>query len=151
MYKKTIIACVLFLLVFGCSSSERPESKSSPADKTPAYGDTLIEGSIGDASNLIPLLATDGASHSIAGLVYNGLVKYDKNINIVGDLAQSWDISPDGLTITFHLRKGVKWHDGEEFTAADCLFTYRKIIDPKTPTAYESDFLMVKKAEVVDT
>ena len=53
----------------------------------------LSEATIGDASNLIPLLASDSASHDIAGMVYNGLVKYDKDMNIVGDLAESWDIS----------------------------------------------------------
>ncbi|MEN6331937.1 MAG: peptide-binding protein, partial [Smithella sp.] len=86
----------------------------------------------------------------IAGLVYNGLVKYDKNMNIIGDLSESWDISPNGLIITFYLRKGVKWHDGRPFTAADVLYTYQVTIDPKTPTAYAGDFLKVKKAEVLD-
>ena len=116
-----------------------------------AYGDILVEGSIGDASNLIPVLATDNASHSISGLIFNGLVKYDRDLNIVGDLAESWDISKDGLVITFHLRKGIRWHDGQPFTAEDVLFTYRLTIDPKTPTAYAGDFLKVKKAEVLDS
>ena len=52
--------------------------------------------------------------------------------------------------ITFHLRKGVKWHDGQPFTAADVLYTYQVTVDPKTPTAYAEDFLKVKKAEVLD-
>ena len=52
----------------------------------------MVRGDIGDASNLIPLLASDSASHNIAGMVYNGLVKYDKDMKIVGDLAESWDI-----------------------------------------------------------
>ncbi|PKN76337.1 MAG: peptide-binding protein [Deltaproteobacteria bacterium HGW-Deltaproteobacteria-10] len=110
----------------------------------------IVRGGLGDASNLIPLLASDKPSHDIAGLVYNGLVKYDKNMNTVGDLAESWDISESGLIITFHLRKGVKWHDGRPFTAADVLYTYQVTIDPKTPTAYSGDFLKVKKAEVLD-
>ncbi len=116
----------------------------------PAYGDIMVEGSIGDASNLIPILSTDNASHQIAGLIFNGLVKYDRDMNIVGDLAESWDISNDGLVITFHLRKGVRWQDGRPFTAEDVMYTYRVTVDPKTPTAYSGDFLKVKKAEVVD-
>ena len=95
-------------------------------------------------------MASDSPSHDIAGLVYNGLVKYDKNMNIVGDLAESWKVSANGLIITFHLRKGVKWHDGQPFTAADVLYTYQVTIDPKTPTAYSGDFLKVKKAEILD-
>ena len=120
------------------------------ADSGPAHGDILVEGSIGDASNLIPILASDNASHEISGMVFNGLVKYDKDIRIVGDLAESWEVSGDGLVITFHLRKGVKWHDGHPFTAEDVLYTYRVTIDPKTPTPYAGDFLKVKKAEVLD-
>ncbi|MBN2232046.1 MAG: peptide-binding protein [Deltaproteobacteria bacterium] len=116
----------------------------------PVSGDTIVVGSIGDASTLIPLLATDASSHQIAGLVYNGLVRYDKNLKLEGELAESWEISADGLTITFHLRPGVRWHDGKPFTAADVLFTYQTIIDPKTPTAYAGDFEQVETATAVD-
>ena len=110
----------------------------------------MVEGSIGEASNLIPLLASDSTSHAISGLIYNGLVKYDKDLKIVGDLAESWELSADGLVITFHLRKGVRWHDGRPFTSADVLYTYRITVDPRTPTAYAGDFLKVKKAETPD-
>jgi len=112
--------------------------------ETTTCGDTIIVGSIGDASNLIPILASDSASHDIAGLVYNGLLKYDKDLKLTGDLAKSWDISSDGLTITFHLRKNVTWQDGKPFTSDDVLFTYKVTIDPKTPTPYAGDFMMVK-------
>ncbi|MFZ6017184.1 MAG: ABC transporter substrate-binding protein [Nitrospirota bacterium] len=82
--------------------------------------DTITIGFLADAKRLLPLLASDSASGDISGLIYNnGLTKYDKNIKITGDLAESWDISPDGLKMTFNLRKGVKWHDGVEFTADD--------------------------------
>lgn len=114
------------------------------------YGDAIVIGSIGDASNLIPILASDSASHEIAGLCYDGLVRYDKNLKLEGALAESWDVSKDGLSITFNLRKGVKWHDGKEFTADDVMYTYKVTVDPKTPTPYSADFLMVKKAEVLD-
>ena len=126
---------------------------TQPAPQTdagPAYGDAYVSGTIGDASNLIPVLASDTSSTEITSLVYNGLVKVGKNVDIVGDLAESWEVSEDNRTITFHLRKGVKWHDGEPFTAKDCLFTYQVMIDPKTPTAYAEQFKQVEKAEIVD-
>ncbi len=141
------LAFAMIALTAACTGSDRDEGAVAVREgqDVPAYGDILVEGSIGDASNLIPLLATDNSSHSISGLIFNGLVKYDKDLNIVGDLAESWDISKDGLVITFRLRKGVRWHDGQPFTAEDVLFTYRLTIDPKTPTAYAGDFLKVKK------
>jgi peptide/nickel transport system substrate-binding protein len=143
---------LLAMAGLGISCEKSPQNGNGPqkTDKPPAYGDILVRGDIGDASNLIPLLASDSASHAVAGMVYNGLVKYDKNMNIVGDLAESWDISPNGLVITFKLRRGVRWHDGKPFTAADVLYTYQVTVDPKTPSAYAGDFLKVKKAEALD-
>ena len=136
--------------LFACGSRDTEAPPTAATGSGPAYGDIIVEGSIGDASNLIPILSSDATSHQIGGLVYNGLVKYDRDLKIVGDLAESWKISPDGLDIVFHLRKGVKWHDGEPFTARDVLFTYQVTIDPKTPTAYAGDFLKVKKVTVLD-
>ena len=141
---------LLIVLMVACGKKPATDIAQPLSDKKPAYGDILVQGDIGDASNLIPLLASDSASHNIAGMVYNGLVKYDKDMNIVGDLAESWEISQNGLVITFHLRKGVKWHDGYPFTSADVLYTYQVTIDPKTPTAYAGDFLKVKRVEVLN-
>lgn len=147
---------LLFLLLcsLALSACSTPDSSQPPPKRavsaTPATGDSLVEGTIGEASTLIPILASDSSSHAVAGQVYNGLVKYDKNLNIVGDLAESFDISPDGLNITFHLRRGVKWHDGSPFTARDVLYTYRVTVDPKTPTAYAEDFKQVKNISTPD-
>ena len=154
-----LISLILFLPLFGCSSETQEGAPSSPppvagsehpGDVAPAYGDLLIQGSIGDASNLIPMLSTDSASHDIAGMIFNGLVKYDKDLKLVGDLAESWKVSQDGLTITFKLRKGVKWQDGEEFTAEDVMFGFQTITSPTTRTAYGGDFKEVERAIVVD-
>ncbi len=139
------------LLLTACTSSEIPQPTVKRSESaTPATGDSLVEGTIGEASTLIPILASDSSSHAVAGQVYNGLVKYDKNLNITGDLAESFDISPDGLTIIFHLRRGVKWHDGKPFTSRDVLYTYRVTVDPKTPTAYAEDFKQVKNISAPD-
>jgi peptide/nickel transport system substrate-binding protein len=148
------LLCLLLLgLLFSACTRKEPLQRS-PVDYRQggpsAFGDTIILGSIGDASSMIPNITGDSASHEIGGFIYNGLVKYDKDFNIVGDLAESWEIPKDELSITFHLRKGVKWHDGKEFTAHDVLFTYHFMIDPKTPTPYAGDFLLVKKAEILD-
>jgi peptide/nickel transport system substrate-binding protein len=158
---------ILYLLLLSCALISGCEDKSpreivfsggdqaGAEDSTdgaykPAYGDALIVGSIGEPSILVPMLAGDSASHDIAGLIFNGIVKYDTDLSVIGDLAESWDISPDGLVITFHLRKGVRWTDGVEFTAHDVMFGYKTIIDEKIPTPYKDDYLQVKKAEVLD-
>lgn len=143
---------LFFLFLVGCDQKTDQPIPLSPVSTAgaPVNGDILITGSIGEASTLIPLLASDAASHSIAGYIYNGLVKYDRNLNLVGDLAESWTVSPDGLAITFHLRRGVKWHDGHDFTSRDVLYTYRVTVDPKTPTAYAEDFKQVKVVETPD-
>jgi len=142
---------IFFLLsVTACSLPEQSAPVPPRPPGMPAYGDSLVEGTIGEPSTLIPLLASDQSSHAVAGLVYNSLVKYDKDLQLVGDLAERWDVSPDGLTITFHLRHNVRWHDKQPFTARDVMYTYRVTIDPKTPTAYAEDFKQVKKAEVLD-
>lgn len=114
------------------------------------YGDALISGSIADARTLIPILASDSASGDVCGLLYNGLVKYDKDINLTGDLAESWEVKDEGLTIIFHLRKNVFWQDGAPFSAKDVEFTYQKLIDPNVRTPYSGDFSKVKSLEVLD-
>lgn len=150
------VLCMLMALIFSavflaCDRRKTPDVPARHASSAvPVTGDSLIEGTIGEASTLIPLLATDASSHAVAGQIYNGLVKYDKNLNIVGDLAESFDISRDGLNITFHLRHGVKWHDGAPLTSRDVLYTYRVTIDPKTPTAYAEDFKQVKRITAPD-
>ena len=137
------------LLLSGCQA-EQPPSQPHAKAAVPAYGDTLVEGTIGEASTLVPILASDSASHSVAGQVYNGLIKYDKDLWLVGDLAESFTVADDGLTIIFRLRRNVRWHDGAPFTARDVLYTYRVIIDPKTPTAYSEDFKQVASVTAPD-
>lgn len=140
---------ILLLLLTACDRQQGQVPAEGEAAK-PVHGDTFIEASIGEPNNLLPVLSSDSASSDINGLVYNGLVRYDKNLRLEGELAESWDISADQLTITFHLRKGVTWHDGAPFTSEDVLFTYQMYIDPKVPTSYAEDFLQVAEAEAVD-
>lgn len=116
----------------------------------PDYGDTIVTGSIGEPRTLVPILASDSSSAAICGLIFNGLVKYDKDLNLIGDLAERWEVSQDGLEITFYLRKEVRWQDGVLFTARDVEFTYKSLIDPGVRTPYGGDFQMVKRLDVLD-
>lgn len=160
MLKKLLILAVILTLL-ACGQNGGKEENSSPetekSSKTentkakPVTGDAFVETSLGDATGLIYNITSDSASHDVARHIYSGLVEYDKDLNIIGDLAESWDVSEDGKQITFHLRKDVKWHDGMPFTARDVEFTYKFMIDDKTPTAYDADFRLVKSFEVLDT
>ena len=155
MILKKLIYFFFVILIIACNMEGENKSPSvhvkgdAPSNDV-NFGDALVEGSIGDASNLIPILATDSASHSVAGLIYNGLLKYDKNLNLVGDLAERWEVSADKKVITFYLKKGVKWHDGAPFTSKDVKYTYEVIVDNNTPTAYDADFRLIDRLEVVD-
>lgn len=116
----------------------------------PDYGDSIVVGAIGEPRTLVPILASDSASGTICGMIFNGLVKYDKDLNLAGDLAETWSVSEDGLEIIFYLRRGVRWHDGQSFTARDIRFTYERLIDPAIRTPYSGDFVMVKELQVID-
>jgi peptide/nickel transport system substrate-binding protein len=145
-----LMMLLCLLLIPACDGVKNNSAPRPRGPGKPAYGDALVVGSIGEPSTLIPLLASDSASHEVAGLVFNGLVRYDKDLKLEGDLAEKWDVSKDGLTITFHLRHGVRWHDGRELSSHDVLYTYLVTIDPKTPTAYADAFKQVKKADAPD-
>jgi peptide/nickel transport system substrate-binding protein len=134
-----IISAVFLFLVLTANAGEEP-----------SYGDAIVSASISDATTLVPILASDSASSDVCGMLFNGLVKYDKNIKLIGDLAESWDVLEDGLVVVFHLRKNVRWHDGAPFTAKDVEFTYKKLIDPSVKTPYGGDFERVKSLEVLD-
>jgi len=145
----SVLLLIALVLLTACGRSDTA-AEPVVAEGGPAYGDTLVEASIGDISGLIPNITSDSASHEIGNLIYSNLVRTDKELRLEGELAERWEVSTDEMTITFHLRKGVKWHDGEELTSDDVDFTYRYMIDPKTPTAYAESFRQIKRAEVVD-
>ena len=113
--------------------------------------DAFVVSGIGDARVLIPFFADDISSSSICGLVYNGLTKVDKDLNVVGDLAERWEVSEDGRVIIFYLRKNVLWHDGVPFTANDIQFTYETILDPACGSPYISGFMDISEIKVIDT
>jgi len=87
---------ILTVLLCACDGSNKGGATRHTGPGKPAYGDALVVGSIGEPSTLIPLLASDSASHDVAGLVYSGLVRYDKDLKLEGELAESWMVSPDG-------------------------------------------------------
>jgi peptide/nickel transport system substrate-binding protein len=98
--------------------------------QTPVKGGTLTIALPTEPSHLNSAIDTTQQVKVVASKIYSGLVKYDLNMNMQPDLAQSWSVSADARTITFHLRRGVKWHDGRDFTSADVAFSIMKGFGP---------------------
>ena len=115
-----------------------------------SFGGTLVNAMAGEPSNLIAMVAGDSASSAIAGNIFNSLIKYDENLNYAPDLAESWKISNNQKTITFTLKKNLKWSDGLPLTSEDVLFTWKLITNPTTRTPYGSDYQLVKEASAPD-
>jgi peptide/nickel transport system substrate-binding protein len=137
-------------LTAACDGPIDSRLDESAAAGPPAYGDTFIQASIGDIGGLIPTLTSDQSSYEVGGLIYDGLVKTDKDLNLAPAMAQSWTYSRDCLDLTFKLRQDIKWHDGYPFTSADVVFTYQAMINPKTPAPFKEGFLLVKSVDAPD-
>jgi peptide/nickel transport system substrate-binding protein len=101
-------------------------------------------------SRINPILATDSSSSEIAGFIFNGLVKYDKDSStIIGDLADKFYFEDD-TTLIFKLKPNVKWSDGVRFTSKDVLFTYSMLTSPKVVSPYSANFRFVKYVHAID-
>ena len=105
-----------------------------------AAGKDFVIGFLGDATSLNPVIATDGQSYIAEWPIYDSLVELDEKLGVKPLLAESWEVSRDGLTYTFKLKKGVKWHDGKPFTARDVAFTFYSVLDPKVTTPHRGYF-----------
>ena len=90
------------------------------------------EAVVGAPSRVNPLFAhLNDADRDLVSLVFSGLTRLGADGAVLPDLAETWDVSEDGRNVTFHLRGGVTWHNGTPFTAADVIFTYSLLADPK--------------------
>ena len=81
--------------------------------------------------------------------VFEGLTSKDENGNIIGGAAESWDIAEDGLSITFHLRENAKWSDGKNVVADEFVYSFRRLADPNTASAYSFLIMPIKNADKI--
>ena len=103
----------------------------------PAEGGVYKEIMVGEVKYINPIFTKTDAERSISRLVYSGLVKLDEKGNIVPDLAERWELTPDGLTYRFYLKSGIYFHNGEPFEAKDVVNTLNAIKDPETKSSYQ--------------
>lgn len=149
MKRSRVLTLFLALLLAGVVPS------GASAQEKPRYGGILNWYDYADPGRLD--IHTEGplaVQQAIAG-VYSGLLHHDPDdpARISGDLAERWAVSPDGKTYTFNLRNGVKWHDGQPFSAADVKATFDRILHPdfRSPRCGTMLKPIVSSVEVVDS
>ncbi|MEA3384453.1 MAG: peptide-binding protein [Campylobacterota bacterium] len=113
------------------------------------FSSTLNLSISSNPSRINPILSTDSASSEISGWIFNGLFKYDKNGDIIADLAKDYYFQ-DKTTLIINLKQNVKWHDNIEFTASDVVYTYETIINPKIYTPTSTSFTKVLSVVALD-
>lgn len=147
------ISTLFFITAFALAScGKAPTETTNYNQHYPTQeGGELISAMTGEPSGLIFMVAGESASAAIASNIFNSLLKYNDNLDLEGELAESWDISNHNKTITFKLKPNLKWADGKPLTSKDVLFTWKLVIDENTRSPYASDYQLVKKAEAPDT
>jgi peptide/nickel transport system substrate-binding protein len=118
--------------------------RSTPA-QTPKSGGSIISAQNNEATGLDPQLVPAFSRSRRSPLTYSQLVRFDDNMAIQPELAESWTLSDDKLTWTFKLRQGVKFHDGQELTSDDVKFTFDRLLDKSA--GGKADFTAVDKVE----
>ncbi|GAB4524797.1 MAG: ABC transporter substrate-binding protein [Anaerolineae bacterium] len=113
-------------------------------------GSTLIVARATDATGLDPHTQTAFASLRLLELIYEPLILTDQELNLQPGLAESWEFSEDGLTLTFALRQGVTFHDGSDFTSEDVIASFERILNEETGSAARSNYLSIASMEAPD-
>ena len=120
-------------------------------DAIPAPGGIYSEALVGEPQFINPiLLGINDVDRDIAALVYSGLMKYDAQGNIIPDLAERYEASPDGKEYTFFLRNNAEWHSGEKVTIDDVLFTFSAILDSDYGSPQRASLQGIKAEKIDD-
>lgn len=100
-----------------------------------------------EPKSLDPQLASDASGITIDSLIYEGLTRLDRDGKVIPAAAESWEISEDGLRWVFHLRKDMKWANGNPVTAKDFAFGWLRALDPQTASEYAYELYYIKGAK----
>ena len=141
-----IIGIVGLLLVALWIADRRDSSGEQKAIGGPSIGGVYRRPLEHEPSTLDPPKITDMFAVTVAEQIFDGLVRYDANLNIVPCIAQSWTASLDGLVWMFTLRRGVKFHHGRELTAEDVVYSFTRLLDPRRGSRKVQLLSMVKGA-----
>ena len=131
---KTILCVLALALLSACpkAPSGPGPTGSNSSGETPKRARNYNFPLPADVKSLDPAHVTDTVSDSVAQRLFNRLVKFNTDGSVKEDLAEKYEISPDGKVYTFTLRDGVKFHNGETVTADDVIYSYSRLVDPET-------------------
>ena len=110
----------------------------------------IHRGNRGEPDTLDPHKTANGWEASIAMELFTGLTAFGPAGQVLPAMAKEWSISDDGLTYTWHLREGLKWSDGEAFTAGDFVYSFRRLFDPVTASPFVSLLYAIKGGQAVN-
>ena len=132
------LAIVLsFSLFYSCSKSKGTDQNS------------LVIAFESAPTNLDPRKATDVPSARITQIVFSGLIRFDRKSSITPDLCERWEV-PNNKTYIFYLKKGVKFHNGEELKASDVKYTFESIMDPHFKSPLNGSFTFLRQIKIID-
>lgn len=122
-----MMVLVLSLVLSACSGKSAGGDGDGEGGNKASGKDTLIYGRGGDSTSLDPITTTEGEAFKVTENIYESLLTYgDKDTTVQPALAEKWEASDDGLTYTFYLRKGVKFHDGTDFNAEAVIVNFER-------------------------
>jgi len=134
-HKSLIVTSMLLVMVLGCSRPPDPNTVTMVIESSPA--------------NLDPRVGTDAQSERIDELIFDALLRRDDHFNVVPGLAEKWEM-PDPLTYVFHLRYGVRFHDGRALTSADVKWTFDSLLNGTIRSAKASSYKNVASIDAPD-
>ena len=134
--RRPLLAVLASLVLAGCGSPGAP-SRHELIDSRDNY----------DPRSLDPALSTDVPTGRAVGYLFDGLTRFTPDAKVEPALAARWEVTPDGLTYTFHLRSGVAFHDGSPFTARNVINSWQRALDPKTKSGAAQFLFPIKGAK----
>jgi ABC-type oligopeptide transport system substrate-binding subunit len=138
------VLVALMVVLAACSSNNNTGGSTAPSNSTAATASQMAMDPNqvlhvdmgGEPPTQDPTQATDSQSITVLRNTTATLVYFDKDLNVIPWLAKSWDISPDGQTITFHLRDNIKYNNGDPIVAGDFVYSWKQLIDPRNAAGY---------------
>lgn len=146
------LAVLIGILLFVCSSFfVYNTTQKRFGIELPDQGGRIIEGMVGNPRFINPVLAESDIDKSLTNMIYSGLLKTSPNGQLIGDLAESWTISENGLIYTVHINPKATFHDGKPVTAEDIIFTIDMARNPDTNSPIAANWSGVTVQKINDT